>query len=328
MKAAQIVVQDRGKCSETAPRCVHGPPCRFRQRNTFHKLHYTVNHSALQMAPPLAESQRVRMRHMNASKNLFTANQIARVAECSFRTVYGSRNRAKATRRASSQGVGRPRTVTPRMIDALREHLRDQPTLYLDEMVRFLWNKFGVFVTTYSVGRALKSIGWTKKTVRRVAQGRNDDLRDLHIHNMAGIRSWQLVFVDESGCDQRGVLRRTGWAPLGVTPVEVSWFRREKRYQILPPYTQDGIIFARVFQGSTTAEVFEEFIEQLLPFMNPWPQKNSVLVTDNASIHHSARIKQMCRDADVRLVFLPPYSPDLNPIEEFFAELKAFLKRN
>jgi transposase len=48
---------------------------------------------------------------------------------------------------------------------------------------------------------------------------------------------------------------------------------------------------------------------------------------DNASFHHSERMTQMCVDAGVKLVYLPPYSPDLNPIEEFFAELKAFIKR-
>jgi transposase len=49
---------------------------------------------------------------------------------------------------------------------------------------------------------------------------------------------------------------------------------------------------------------------------------------DNASIYRSERIEQMCRDAGVILVYLPPYSPDLNPIEEFFAELKSFIKRH
>jgi transposase len=48
----------------------------------------------------------------------------------------------------------------------------------------------------------------------------------------------------------------------------------------------------------------------------------------NASIHHSERTKQKCCDAGVRLVYLPLYSPDFNPIEEFFAELKAFVKRH
>jgi transposase len=49
---------------------------------------------------------------------------------------------------------------------------------------------------------------------------------------------------------------------------------------------------------------------------------------DNASFHRSERIEQMCDEAGVRLLYLPPYSPDFNPIEEFFAELKAFIKRN
>jgi transposase len=49
---------------------------------------------------------------------------------------------------------------------------------------------------------------------------------------------------------------------------------------------------------------------------------------DNASFHHSDRVEQMCLEDGVKLVYLPPYSPDLNPIEEFFAGLKAFIRRN
>jgi transposase len=46
------------------------------------------------------------------------------------------------------------------------------------------------------------------------------------------------------------------------------------------------------------------------------------------SFYHTEQIKQMCHNAGVKLVYLPPYSPDLNLIEEFFAELKAFIKQN
>jgi transposase len=62
--------------------------------------------------------------------------------------------------------------------------------------------------------------------------------------------------------------------------------------------------------------------------MGTWLEPKSVLVMDNASFHHTKRIEQMCRNASVKLVYLPLYSPDFNPIEEFFAELKAFIKRN
>jgi transposase len=83
-----------------------------------------------------------------------------------------------------------------------------------------------------------------------------------------------------------------------------------------------------MFQGSTDSIVFEDFIEQLLHHCGRWPEPKSVLVMDSASFHRTERIKQMCADVGVKLVYLPPYSPDLNPIEEFFAELKAFIKKN
>jgi transposase len=64
----------------------------------------------------------------------------------------------------------------------------------------------------------------------------------------------------------------------------------------------------------------------LLPKCGKYPAKNSVIVMDNAPIHHSESIRQLCADAGVILVYLPPYSPDYNPIEEFISEVKAFVK--
>ena len=122
--------------------------------------------------------------------------------------------------------------------------------------------------------------------------------------------------------------RRTGWSPLGVTPVQVSKFHRGQRFQILPAYAQDGIMMSRIFKGSTDAAFFESFIEQLLQHCGRWPEPKSVLVMDNASFHHSDRIKTLWAEAGVKLLYLPPYSLDFNPIEEFFAELKAHIKKD
>jgi len=113
-----------------------------------------------------------------------------------------------------------------------------------------------------------------------------------------------------------------------VTPVQVARLHRDQRYQILPAYAQDGVVLARIFQGSTDTTVFGDFIEQLLHHCGRWPEPKSVLVMDNASFHHSDTIERLCTEAGVKLLYLPPYSPDLNPIEEFFAELKKFIKRN
>lgn len=223
---------------------------------------------------------------------------------------------------------GRPRSITPLMLEALCEHLLEKPDLYLDEMALFLWDEFEILTTPSTISRTLKSNGWSKKVARRVAKERNADIRDFYLHNLSDFRSYHLVYVDESGCDRRVGSRRTGWSPLGVTPVQVARFHREQRYQILPAYSQDGILLSRVFQGSTDSTIFEDFIEQLLHHCGKWPDPKSVLVMDNASFHHTGRIKQMCSNAGVKLIYLPPYSPDLNPIEEFFADLKAFFRRN
>jgi hypothetical protein len=125
---------------------------------------------------------------------------------------------ATLTPKAPPNRVRRPRTITPLMLDALCEHLLEKPELYQEEIVLFLLDEFRTHVTPFSIGRTLASIGWTKKTIRCIAKGRNTDLRDLYLYNTSHIRSWQYVFVDESGCDKRSRFRHTGLAPLGVTP--------------------------------------------------------------------------------------------------------------
>jgi transposase len=84
----------------------------------------------------------------------------------------------------------------------------------------------------------------------------------------------------------------------------------------------------RIFQGLIDITVFEDFIEQLLRYYGKWLEPKSVLVMDNASFHYLDTIERLCTEAGVKLAYLPPYSPDLNPIEEFFAELKAFIRWN
>lgn len=163
--------------------------------------------------------------------------------------------------------------------------------------------------------------------MQRKAQEQNPRLRAFYQYKLPKFYSYQLVFVDESGCDKRVGYRRTGWAPLGATPVQVLKFQRGQRYHILPAYAQDGIILSCVYSGSTDAALFEDFLKQLLQHCGRFPVPKSVLVMDNASFHHLLRVEQLCTNAGVKLLYLLPYSPDFNPIEEYFAELKGYIKK-
>ena len=62
--------------------------------------------------------------------------------------------------------------------------------------------------------------------------------------------------------------------------------------------------------------------------MNPFPDTNSILIMDNCAIHHVQEIKDFLNDMGIMLLYLPPYSPDFNPIEELFSYLKYYLKEH
>jgi hypothetical protein len=213
------------------------------------------------------------------------------------------------------------------MLEGLCDYLLEKPDAYLHEMELFLLDEFDICAPKSTISDALRCKGWSKKVIQQQARERNADLRDEYVHFISEFCSYHLV-VDESGCDKRIGFRRTGWSPSGTTPIQISKFHRDQRYQILPAYSQDGVVLSRVFRGSTDAAFFEDFIEELLEHCGQWPEPKSVLIMDNASFHHSERIEQMCSEKGVKLVYLPPYSPDMNPIEEFFAELKAFIRRH
>jgi len=159
------------------------------------------------MAPHLATSQHQLIGDMLRSNRLtkkIKRVDIAAIAGCSDRSVraIASNLRYFGQTKAPPNGVGRRRRITPPMLDTLREHLLEKPVLFREEMAVFLYDEFNLTVDVSSISRALKSIGWTKKTIRHVAQERNAVLRYYYLHRLSEFRSYHLVYVDESGCDK------------------------------------------------------------------------------------------------------------------------------
>ena len=95
--------------------------------------------------------------------------------------------------------------------------------------------------------------------------------------------------------------------PLRSDACTIARLYRDQRYQILPAYAQDGIVLARVFQGSTDSAILEDFIEQLLHHCGRWPEPKSAIVMDNASFHHSAKIANKSKGS--AMLRLPPRNP-------------------
>lgn len=140
-----------------------------------------------------------------------------------------------------------------------------------------------------------------------------------------------LIFIDETGSTRRNAIRRYGYALLGVTPVTHILCIYGKRLTAIGIMTHSKIEDAYIVEGNVNSDIFLKFVERcLLPILLPFDGDNprSVVVLDNASIHHVDAITRLISAAGALVRFLPPYSPDLNPIEEAFSKVKAYLRNN
>ena len=133
-----------------------------------------------------------------------------------------------------------------------------------------------------------------------------------------------VFYLDECGVDHR-LYREFGRAPRGERIYEAVAGKRRERTSIISAAQQGKFVAPFVFQGSCNTEVVDAYFEQvLLPELPP----GSVIVLDNARFHQSPTTQRLVEAAGCQLLFLPAYSPDLNPIEPLWAAFKTRLRKN
>ena len=141
----------------------------------------------------------------------------------------------------------------------------------------------------------------------------------------------QFIWVDETGTDGREHIRKHGYALRGLTPVCHRLLVRGKRFNAIVAMSTDGVVASEIMDNTINGDRFFDFIRgKLLPMMRPFDGQspNSVLVMDNCSIHHITEVKQFLQQSGILVLFLPPYSPDSNPIEEAFSYVKGYLRKH
>ena len=140
---------------------------------------------------------------------------------------------------------------------------------------------------------------------------------------ISGFKASDLVFLDESGCNT-DMTRQYAYSLGGSRAVDSAPLSKPKNTTILPSIQLDGTLRYTTFSGGTTVERFKRYLEtDLLPHLNG----NSVLIMDNMKSHHARAVRNLLDSSEVRCIYLPPYSPDLNPIEKLWSKVKSFLRK-
>ena len=199
--------------------------------------------------------------------------------------------------------------------------------MYLSEVCQEAYDAFHLRVAPSTICRLLRKRGITRKKISQVAL--QPHYKGVLWHTFLFKRE-MFLWVDETGSD--ALLRKFGYALQGVTPTTHRLLSRSKRISnAVAAISSTGILTYDLTDETVTGEAFFNFITgSLIPNMLPFDGINphSIAIMDNCSVHHVQEVKQLFKDAGILLLFLPPYSLDLNPIEETFSFVKSYLRKH
>jgi transposase len=168
----------------------------------------------------------------------------------------------------------------------------------------------------------------TKKDLRAAEQARPDVARARHFwisRRQPFMRNHleRLAFIDETGL-KTNMVKLTGWAPVGERLVDHAPFGHWHSQTFVAALRHDRLDAPWVIPGAMNRELFERYVEtQLAPTLG----RGDIVILDNLSSHKSPRAARTLRDIGAWFLFLPPYSPDLNPIEMAISKLKALIRK-
>ena len=163
-----------------------------------------------------------------------------------------------------------------------------------------------------------------KKSLRAAEQDRPDvaKARTEWRENQPKLDAGKLIFIDETWT-KTNMVRLYGWAPVGHRLVDAVPHGHWKTSTFIAGLRQDRLVAPCVLNGAINGESFLAYVEQMLV---PTLTSGDIVVMDNLGSHKVAGVRKAIEAAGARLLYLPPYSPDLNPIEQAFAKLKALLR--
>jgi transposase len=218
-------------------------------------------------------------------------------------------------------GGGHPAVLTPEDLERLREFIADQPDATLEECRRHL----GSSCSLATISRALSQLGLPrkKKIPRACEQDRPEvqEQRQDFCEALAAVDPQRLVFVDECGANT-AMTRTHGRAPAGQRVYSDAPGRWDS-ITLTCGMRLDGAMAALAFPGATNTVKFEDYVaEVLVPELRP----GDVVIWDNVKPHQSEEAIEAVEAAGARVVPLPPYSPDLTPIEEMFSKVKNVVR--
>lgn len=210
----------------------------------------------------------------------------------------------------------------------IMELVLEKPGIYLHEISRDLQQTTGTHISEATICRFLQKAGFTHIKLQHVAFQQNEELRARYAAEIQLCQADMFVFVDERGADHRDCMRKFGYSLKGKRTRSQKLLTRGRHVSAIAAMSTSGVLDFHLAY-TVDANEFRDFVEvcllrHLMPFDGN--NSNSIVILDNASVHHAGDSVELIESIGALVIFLPPYSPDLNAIEEMFSTVKSYLK--
>ena len=219
-----------------------------------------------------------------------------------------------------------PPKLTEDHLAVLRRLVEEQNDATLEELREQLTTEINVSVSRSTIDRALKKLDLTLKKKTFHADEKESErvqLKRVEFWELVrGILAKDLIFIDESGVNL-ALTRLQARAPKGQRAHGKRPQKRGQNVSIVGALSLSGLLTSASIMGAFDGLTFEAFISQRLV---PQLWSGACVIMDNCSIHLSKDIEEMIHQAGASLIYLPPYSPEFSPIENFWSKVKSILR--
>ena len=233
------------------------------------------------------------------------------------------RKRETGSLEAAPHGGGRWPCIEGEDARRLEQAVAENPDATLEELVEAI----GVDVDPSVVHRTLERLNITRRCKVNQASERDDeDTQQQRVEwteETAAIDPERFIFLDEMGINTK-MTRLYGRAPRGQRVIGSIPERNWDPLSVLSGMRLSGETPTMIYKGGTTTERVATFLEQ---YLADTLSEGDIVVADNLTAHKSKRVRKIIELHKAELWLLPPYSPDLNPIERMWSKLKAILRK-
>ena len=211
----------------------------------------------------------------------------------------------------------------------LKNKIAEDVSVTLKKLKSSLLAEKGIAVSIPTIAREIKNFNYSLKRVVLVPSMRNSaeniEARFNYANEYLLLNEEKIIFLDEFGvsCSHR---LSYGRSEVGTPAKKVVRSIRSKNFSICAAISKNGLILSKTMNTAYNGALFSEFVQELMVKLNELQMMSFTIIMDNVSFHKVTGINELIFEGGHNLLFLPTYSPQLNPIEEFFSKWKQSVR--